>query len=678
MKQIFTTFLVLCISIAAFSQYYYIPNTTTPGNPGTLNLTDEYPVGGGLSTSWTSIHSGSAATPQWTAVKNIPFSFMFNGAPVTQYKVSTSGVLTFDVATAVLPPYSQAALPSASIPDKSVAIWGLAGTGSNDNIVTQTFGTAPNRQHWVFFSSYNYANGGSTCWTYWSIVLEESTNKIYIVDQRVGGGTSCVPKLSVGIQIDNSTAVQVQGSPNLTSLAAADPTAADNFYYEFIQGTQPQYDVASNSVQILDYLVLGNAPYDVKANFRNLGTTPVTSFDLNYRVNGGSTVTTSVTGVNIATFGNYLATSSTKWNPTSVGTYNVEVWASNINGNPDQNTANDKSSKNVIVVNQITVKRPLVEDFGSATCPPCAPFAAYYDPILKSNNVNTANAKVNAIKYQMNWPSPGNDPFYNPDAQSRRAYYGINSIPHAMIDGDDMVTEDQAEINAYAAKPGFVEMDAAFSVWNNTINVTGNIKPLADFPNNNLKLRIAVVEDSIYYTGGTTTQSHYYQVMRKMLPDANGVTIGPFTSNVSKTFDQSYNFTVGGVAQGNYNIYTDMNSLSVVVFVQDDVTKDILQSTVASFSVGMQNIDVNNVSIKVYPNPAKDYINMFVQLTENKDVTANIVDVLGKQVNSVNFGTLGSGDHNLQLSTENLSSGIYFVEILSGNEKVSKKIVVNK
>ena len=31
-------------------------------------------------------------------------------------------------------------------------VWGLQGTGSNDNIVTKTFGTAGGRQHWVFFA----------------------------------------------------------------------------------------------------------------------------------------------------------------------------------------------------------------------------------------------------------------------------------------------------------------------------------------------------------------------------------------------------------------------------------------------------------------------------------------------------------------------------------------------
>ncbi|MFZ9526903.1 MAG: hypothetical protein ACO27L_03135 [Schleiferiaceae bacterium] len=180
MRLTLRTLAVLALVLAAAplsAQYYYLPSTVN-GNPGGINTDSEYPVGGGLATSWTAISTAPAATPAWSSTQTLPFSFNFNGSAVTQYKVSTSGVLTFDVTATTPPGYTKAALPDASIPNNSVCIWGLASVGTNDLIVNKTFGTAPNRQHWVMFSSYGQV--GSTCWTYWSIVLEESTNKIYI------------------------------------------------------------------------------------------------------------------------------------------------------------------------------------------------------------------------------------------------------------------------------------------------------------------------------------------------------------------------------------------------------------------------------------------------------------------------------------------------------------------
>jgi len=201
-----SVFLLAGASVSA--QYYYLPSTVN-GNPGGLNSDGEYPVGGGLAATWTAISTAPAATPAWSSTQTLPFAFQFNGSAVTQFKVSTSGILTFDVAALTAPSYTKAALPDASIPNNSVCIWGLASVGTNDFIVTKTFGTAPNRQQWVMFSSYGQV--GSTCWTYWSMVLEETTNKIYVVDQR----NSCTgATLSIGIQVNSSTAYSVAGSPS--------------------------------------------------------------------------------------------------------------------------------------------------------------------------------------------------------------------------------------------------------------------------------------------------------------------------------------------------------------------------------------------------------------------------------------------------------------------------------
>src|ERR1043166_6978638 len=112
-KKIVLLFLLPLMSAAvANAQYFYL--TGSGKNPGELNIDAEYPDGGGLPTGWTKIDAGSAATPLWTPAQTIPFSFMFNGSPVTQFKVSTSGVLTFDMATTKAAPiYTRGPLPNA-------------------------------------------------------------------------------------------------------------------------------------------------------------------------------------------------------------------------------------------------------------------------------------------------------------------------------------------------------------------------------------------------------------------------------------------------------------------------------------------------------------------------------------------------------------------------------------
>ena len=138
------------VPLTPFSQYYYIP-ASTAGNPGGLNGDSEYPSGSGLDPSWTVILGPNQSSPTWSSIETIPFSFNFNGSSVTQYKVSSTGVLTFSNLTApAVPGAGNAALPDPAIPDNSVMIWGIEGTGANDNICTKTFGSSGSQQHWIF------------------------------------------------------------------------------------------------------------------------------------------------------------------------------------------------------------------------------------------------------------------------------------------------------------------------------------------------------------------------------------------------------------------------------------------------------------------------------------------------------------------------------------------------
>jgi hypothetical protein len=273
MKKLITSFLSVFAMATSFAQYYYVPYTDAKKNPGGLNNADvEYPVGGGISAGWTTVLAGNKTTPAWGKGK-LPFAFNFNGNAQDSFSISSSGVLTFSAAAAstAAPAYASVSLPSSTIPDNSVCILGLQTAGNNSNyanIVSKTFGTAPNRQYWLTFSAYNAITAGTTGFCFWSIVLEETSNKIYIVDQRYAGTAA---KLSIGVQVNSTTATSVAGSPNLASIATTDATAIDNGYYTFIPGTQPASDLEGKSITVEEYLILNTAPFQIKGVLRNTG-----------------------------------------------------------------------------------------------------------------------------------------------------------------------------------------------------------------------------------------------------------------------------------------------------------------------------------------------------------------------------------------------------------------------
>ena len=264
----------------AFAQYYHL--SPAAGNPNNVNQEDtEYPVGGGLPATWTPILGAAQSAGTYTAAQTIPFTFLFNGNPVSSYRVSNTGIVTF---SQVASPANNsagnvAALNSSSVPDSSVCILGVNGQGSNDQVAVQTFGTAPNRQHWVLFSSYSATGTSGSHWTYWSVVLEETTNNIYIVDQRTAGWTGSV---NIGVRVDASNLDEITG---VTSGSTNAPDRSDNTHYGFIQGVQPDYEMQGVSVNLNNYLALTSAPFTISADFVNNGAATISSADLNVSIN---------------------------------------------------------------------------------------------------------------------------------------------------------------------------------------------------------------------------------------------------------------------------------------------------------------------------------------------------------------------------------------------------------
>ena len=68
--------------------------------------------------------------------------------------------------------------------------------------------------------------------------------------------------------------------------AGNDFTPADNVYYTFYPGTQADNDLMMISTDMLTDYELAGGGISIKGELRNIGATALTSFDLNYSVNG--------------------------------------------------------------------------------------------------------------------------------------------------------------------------------------------------------------------------------------------------------------------------------------------------------------------------------------------------------------------------------------------------------
>ena len=80
--------------------------------------------------------------------------------------------------------------------------------------------------------------------------------------------------------------------------------------------------------------------------------------------------------------------------------------------------------------------------------------------------------------------------------------------------------------------------------------------------------------------------------------------------------------------------------------------------------------------LQIWPNPAKENINIQIQLPENAEISFTLFNVLGEVV--YQNTTKNTVFVNHQISTEKINSGIYFLEVSAKGQKATQKIVISK
>ena len=430
-------------------------------------------------------------------------------------------------------------------------------------------------------------------------------------------------------------------------------------------------------------IILANGPVTVSGKLKNMGTTTVTSMDVNYTVDGGATVTESLSGLSLATGDNYDFNHGTTWSPTAAGVYDIAVWATNINGASDMNTANDMVSGLVTVYDNATIKRPMLESFTSSTCGPCV-----------AGNVNVASVltaysddQYSLLKYQMSWPGSG-DPYYTLEGGDRRTYYNVNAVPDFILDGNvwqgNSSSLANSQVDAVLADPAFAEISSYFTVTGQTVDITVSINPIGDFTNS-LTLYTAIYEIKTYNNVGSNGETEFGNVMKKMVPGSMGFALPTLQTgvsvveNFSHTFQGSYTLPPDAnnpIDHATQHSIEDFNNLGVVTWIQDDATKEVIQSTVSTISA--TNVEeLNTTKLMLFPNPAENTATVAFEGLEGSDVKIDLYNLLGELVFTGNHTSASNFDYyNIDVTT--LNNGIYNLVLTVGESMTTKKLQILK
>jgi hypothetical protein len=256
----------------------------------------------------------------------------------------------------------------------------------------------------------------------------------------------------------------------------------------------------------------------------------------------------------------------------------------------------------------------LLEEATNASCPPCAT----YNPQLQEFFAHHFGGVV-SVRYHAWWP--GVDPMYDHnvvDNTARIDYYGINGVPNYLMDGVNYgVPSDQeamaSQMRANLANPSPVMLDIVSEIDADSVRATITLIGDATVDQSMLYLRTTIIERLIVYDSppGSNGETEFPDVMRKMLPDATGISIPSISPGDTLTYQFSYPVHEEWVWE----------DLAVVSWLQSDATQEVLQS----------NIDLPTYVIDS-SGPAAAGLNLNDEYTQDYSITNDNPDTLNLNI----------------------------------------------
>lgn len=675
MKKIFTILSCIAITSAVSAQNYSTSTSTGTADPYAYN------------------NAGTAvlAIPSLdvlSSAQTIPFSFNFYGSAVTSYKASDNGYITFDAAATTSDP-ANAAIPSAGGPNNAIyAFWDdlgvISGSGSPDEVVSFNYGTAPNRVHVIQWYSVTPASG--TGFLYAAIRLYECGDFDIVLNYGNASGMTG----TVGCENAAGSAGTMAEGPSFSYPGVGSVGNDDVVYSFFWDGITT--DAAITASDLSGMVSVGNNT--VSGEISNYGSAPITSYDLNYSIDGGTAVTDNITGVNIATGASTTFSHATPWNiPAGGANHTICIWADNINGNADERTCNDQICEDVFSANGTGASNVavVVEEFSGAWCGWCVDGAVVLEDMLTSYPGEIIGVTVH----------DNDDMEY---AEGIRSAFGVTAYPNALIDrfvfpgeADEPHSRSAWEANAVSRLGKYtpVEVGVSHSYDAATRTITATVTAdYVDYASGDMRFNLEITEDGVTGTGSgydqvnftNTTAGHPYEgagdpivgfvhnhVLRANPGGAYGNSgVIPSTVSPGSTYSETFTYVIPATY--------DETKINIVGFVNYYSTtigeREIMNADESPLSAASINENTLFAGFTVAPNPVKGDFSLVLDLRQEIKADIVIYNMNGQKVGNIASGTYAAGEHKIGANTGDLMAGIYYVTVITEKGSFTEKLVI--
>lgn len=102
----------------------------------------------------------------------------------------------------------------------------------------------------------------------------------------------------------------------------------------------------------------------------------------------------------------------------------------------------------------------------------------------------------------------------------------------------------------------------------------------------------------------------------------------------------------------------------------------ILPDMACAVTVGINKNSVLDNNVTLYPNPSNGIVSLIATLPGSQNLEVSIYNALGQLMSVSKFAGVSSNVFNLDINE--YSNGVYFVTINNGDEKITKRLLINK
>lgn len=108
----------------------------------------------------------------------------------------------------------------------------------------------------------------------------------------------------------------------------------------------------------------------------------------------------------------------------------------------------------------------------------------------------------------------------------------------------------------------------------------------------------------------------------------------------------------------------------------DNGVVHVVDAVILPQTTGIREMAASSLDVNIYPNPAKDFINISFKLIEESAVTLELYDLKGQQLRIQDLGYANQGNYSVEFPVNDMKSGMYIMIVNSGNSRIANKVRV--